>query len=88
MSGYIRVVEDENDDPMELELEPDGNLLISTLSGQFASASGLKYRNPESGALRGLRTGDGKIYPPADGWKDHLYIAVFPKGERLSLLDY
>ena len=83
MAAYIRVVEDELDserEVIELPVEPDGTMLLSTLTAQFPCASGLKYRNPGTGSLRGLRVVDGGIQPPDGVWGDHLYIAVFPKG--------
>lgn len=55
MSTYVRVVEDENDDPTEIPVEDDGTILVSTLAGQFPGACGLKYRNPDTNVLRGLR---------------------------------
>lgn len=53
--SYVKVVDEDNDEPIELPLEFDGNLLLSTLSAQFPGACGLKYRNPDSGTYRGLR---------------------------------
>jgi len=38
------VVEEEFDDAIELPVESDGTLLITTLSAQFPGATGLKYR--------------------------------------------
>ena len=86
MAAYIRVVEDESDpEVIELPVEPDGTMLLSTLTAQFPCASGLKYRNPGTGSLRGLRVVEGRIQPPDDVWGDHLYIAVFPKGIFFNL---
>ena len=83
MCEYVRIVEEENDDePIELPSEEDGTMLLSTLTAQFPGASGLKYRNPETGTLRGLRVFDGRIQAPDGLWGETLYIAVFPKGEK------
>lgn len=41
---YLQVAEEEGEEPIELPTEEDGTLLLSTLSGQFPGASGLKYR--------------------------------------------
>lgn len=38
------MVEEEFDDAVELPVESDGTLLLSTLSAQFPGATGLKYR--------------------------------------------
>ncbi|XP_071946173.1 TAR DNA-binding protein 43-like [Antedon mediterranea] len=80
MTQYVRTVEDENDpEPMELPVEADGTILLSTLHAQYPGATGLKYRNPDSGAMRGLRLVENAIQPPDDVWHDYLYIAAFPK---------
>ncbi|XP_076318425.1 TAR DNA-binding protein 43-like isoform X2 [Tachypleus tridentatus] len=80
--SYILVSEDENDESIELPCEEDGTLLLSTLSAQYPGASGLKYRNPDSGALRGVRLVEGRFHPPDAGWGNHVYICVFPKVEN------
>ena len=79
MSSYVQVCEDENEEPMELPLEHDGGLLLSTLLAQFPGVSGIKYRSSSS-AFRGVRLLDGVFHLPEDGW-DNLFICVFPKGE-------
>ena len=43
--GYIVVKEEFEDEPLELELEEDGNLRMSTLISQFSGACGLRFRN-------------------------------------------
>lgn len=80
MNAYIQVAEEENDEPMELPVEEDGSLLITTLMAQFPGACGLKFRNPDTGALRGIRLADGKLHPPDGLWGGYVYVAVFPKG--------
>ena len=86
MCEYVRIVEEEADDePIELPSEEDGTMLLSTLTAQFPGASGLKYRNPDTGTLRGLRVFDGRIQAPDGHWGETLYIAVFPKGEKGKL---
>ncbi|KAJ8321078.1 hypothetical protein KUTeg_002665 [Tegillarca granosa] len=82
MSQYIQVAEEEGDEPMEVPSEDDGTLLLSTLSAQFPGACGLKYRNPDTGAMRGIRLSDGRLYPPDGDWIKRIYIAVFPKSEN------
>ncbi|KAH3822319.1 TAR DNA-binding protein 43-like [Dreissena polymorpha] len=79
MSKYIQVAEEEGDESMEVPLEGDGTLLLSTLNAQFPGSCGLKYRNPDSGAMRGIRLSDGRLYPPDGEWTVRLYVAVFPK---------
>lgn len=78
---YVQVAEEECEEPIELPLEDDGTLLLSTLTGQFPGASGLKYRNPGSKSMRGVRLADGRMHPPTlQGWKDEIFFCVFPKG--------
>lgn len=80
MSQYIHVAENEGDEPMEIPSEDDGTLLLTTLSAQFPGACGLKYRNHETGTLRGIRLSDGRLYPPDTDWGRQVFIVVFPKG--------
>lgn len=83
---YVQVAEEECEEPIELPLEDDGTLLLSTLTGQFPGASGLKYRNPGSKSMRGVRLADGRMHPPTlQGWKDEIFFCVFPKGSNISL---
>ncbi|XP_060532632.1 TAR DNA-binding protein 43-like [Cylas formicarius] len=80
---YLQVAEDEGEEPIELPTEDDGTLLLSTLSAQFPGASGLKYRNPETKAVRGVRLTDGRLHPPPDGgWGSNIYYCVFPKENK------
>lgn len=88
MSTYIQVTEDENEESMEVPLEDEGTLLLSTLNAQFPGSCGLKYRNPESGAMRGLRLSDGRLYPPDNEWSNRMYVAVFPKGKMEEVRQY
>ncbi|KAL3861610.1 hypothetical protein ACJMK2_007635 [Sinanodonta woodiana] len=79
MSEYIRVAEEEDEEPMEVPSEEDGTLLLSTLAAQFPGACGLKYRNPDTGTMRGIRLSDGRLYPPDGDWENRIYVAVFPR---------
>ena len=84
-NNFIKVAEEEGDEAIELPTEEaDNSLLITTLAAQFPGACGLKYRNPESRAWRGVRLSDGRLFPPLDtGWGAHVYISVMPKGENI-----
>jgi putative uncharacterized protein (fragment) len=83
MGCYIQVSEDESEEPIELPCEEDTSMLLSTLTSQFPGASGLKYRNAETGTMRGLRLCDGKFQPPECGWVSNaIYFCVFPKGNH------
>ena len=80
MAQYIQVVESENEESIEIPSEMDGTLLLTTLMAQFPGACGLKYRNPDTGAFRGIRLMDGVLHPPDGLWGNFQYVAVFPKG--------
>lgn len=81
--SYIQVAEDEAEEPIEVPCEEDGTLLLSTLAAQFPGCCGLKYRNPGTGTMRGIRLTDGKLNPPfGTGWGNSLYVCVFPKGNN------
>ncbi|CDW53203.1 RRM 1 and RRM 6 domain containing protein [Trichuris trichiura] len=50
---YLRVCEEEGDDEVvEVPLESDGTVLLTTLAGMLPGACGLKFRNPDTGAFR------------------------------------
>lgn len=55
---------------------------MSSFTAQFPGACGLKYRNPDTQTMRGVKVVDGILYPPdvEHFWKDYLYITVYPKG--------
>uniref|UniRef100_A0A1A9V630 TAR DNA-binding protein 43 n=1 Tax=Glossina austeni TaxID=7395 RepID=A0A1A9V630_GLOAU len=81
---FIQVLEDEGDDPIELPTEEDGSLLLSTLQAQFPGACGLKYINEETKCFRGVRSNEGRFFPPyvEIGWGSHAYYCVFPKENK------
>ncbi|KFB52252.1 AGAP003497-PA-like protein [Anopheles sinensis] len=83
-TGTVLVTEEEGEEAVEIPLEDDGTLLLSTLQAQFYGACGLKYRNPENKAIRGVRLSDNKLHPfsPETGWGSHVYICVFPKENK------
>lgn len=88
MSSYIQVAEDEGEEPIELPTEDDSTLLLTTLAAQFPGTCGLKYRNPESRTMRGVRLVDGRLHPPENGWGKAVYFCVFPKGEQRQVGDF
>ncbi|KNC27512.1 hypothetical protein FF38_12310 [Lucilia cuprina] len=87
---FIQVVEEDGDDPIELPTEDDGSLLLSTLQAQFPGACGLKYINEESKCFRGVRSNEGKFFPPytETGWGTHIYHCVFPKENKRKSDDH
>lgn len=83
---YVQVAEEEGEETIELPMEDDGTLLLSTLQAQFPGTSGLKYRNPLNNAIRGIRLTEGRLHPPQgeDGWGTHVYLCVFPKENSIA----
>lgn len=79
---YLPVAEDENEEPIELPVEEDGTLMLTTVSAQFPGCCGLKYRHPETTTIRGIRLRDGRLFPPPEGWGNLLYICSFPKESK------
>jgi len=79
--SFVRVAEREDSTMvMELPKEEDGSLLLSTVTGQFPDAVGLKYRSA-SGAWRGIRISDKVLDPPSCGWNDTLYVVTLQRSE-------
>lgn len=58
MSQWIRVAASESpeSETVEIELDGDGTLRLTELNSQFPGATGLRYRNPETGRLRAVKT--------------------------------
>lgn len=80
---FVQIAEEEGEEPIELPTEEDGTLLLSTLQAQYPGACGLKYRNPDTNTVRGLRLNEGHLFPPTnDGWGGECYFCVFPKGKN------
>lgn len=86
---FLQVSEEEGEEPIELPVEEDGTLLLSTLQAQFPGTCGLKYRNPDSRAIRGVRLNEGRLHPPIpeSGWGSQVYFCVFPKGGKYGKND-
>lgn len=73
---YVKVVEQiDCDDFMELPLENDGTLLLSTLKAQFPDAIGLKYKS-ETGGWRGIKLANDLLHPPHEGWEDKTLVVT------------
>lgn len=66
---------------MEIPSEDDGTVLLSSVAAQFPGACGLRYRNPETQCLRGVRLLEGVLYAPENDWGNLVYIVNYPKGE-------
>lgn len=79
---FVRVAEDEQEqEPIELPIEDDGTMLLSTITAQFPGACGLKYRS-DRGSWRGLRLAEERLQFPGTSWLDTTYVVVYPKGKN------
>jgi len=84
--NYIKIWESTNSaDPIEVPLERNGTLLLSTLIGQFPNTAGLRFWS-DTGAWRGLKCEDNVIYPPPQGWGtlDYYIVSGPPNLKRTS----
>lgn len=82
---YIRVAEDENEEPMEIPSEDDGTVLLSSVSAQFPGACGLRYRNPETQCMRGVRLVEGVLHAPESDWGNLVYVVNYPKDNKRKM---
>ena len=73
-----------------LKLPLCNKLVKRSFLAQFPGVCGLKYRNPETHTMRGIKLLDGALFPPGPEnlWKDHLYLTVYPKGKSPSITKY
>lgn len=87
--SFVQVSETNDGDKevVDLPLEKDGTLLLSTLRAQYPDACGLKYVALDNGRTRALRLADDKLHPPTDdGWGDIVYFCSFNKGKLALFL--
>ncbi|XP_077459117.1 TAR DNA binding protein, like isoform X1 [Stigmatopora argus] len=82
---YIRVAEDESEEPMEIPSEDDGTVLLSSVAAQFPGACGLRYRNPESQCMRGVRLVEGVLHAPESDWGNLVYMVNYPKDNKRKM---
>nr|XP_019944764.1 PREDICTED: TAR DNA-binding protein 43 isoform X3 [Paralichthys olivaceus] len=82
---YIRVAEEENEEPMEIPSEDDGTVLLSSVAAQFPGACGLRYRNPESQCMRGVRLVEGVLHAPENDWGSLVYVVNYPKDNKRKM---
>lgn len=85
-SGLVRVQESEEEgsESIEIELQDDNSILLTSLTSLFPEATGLKYRHPETNTLKNVKLVDGKLVglEPFTVWSAvQSYICVFGRGE-------
>ncbi|XP_011612262.1 TAR DNA-binding protein 43 isoform X1 [Takifugu rubripes] len=83
--GYIRVAEEENEEPMEIPSEDDGTVRLSTVAAQFPGACGLRFRSPVSQCMRGVRLVEGVLHAPENGWGNVVYVVNYPKDNKRKM---
>lgn len=72
------VVANGNEDATELPTAEDNSVFMTTLQSSFPGATGMKYKNPDTGAYRAVAvdaTGT-KLLPPPDGWNGKTFTVV------------
>ena len=62
-------------DDVDIELEDDGTLLLSSLQANFTNGSGLIYYTDE-GRKRSIRVSEGKLFPPRGKWGERTYSVI------------
>lgn len=76
MVNYICVSDNDTEQNLvDLPLENNDTLYTSTLAAQFPGAVGLKYQ--VNGRTRAVKCVDNLLYPPENGWGDHVYYCVY-----------
>lgn len=73
---HIRLFESEAfPTAVEVPLEKDDTLLLSTVVAQYPGAVGVRFRGP-TGTWRGLKCDGNLIYSPPQGWGNTDYYIV------------
>jgi RNA recognition motif-containing protein len=79
----VQESEDENAESIEIELEDDNSLLLTSLTSLFPDATGLVFRHPVTNQRRAVKFADGKFAEPIEGWSfAKNYICVFNRGAK------
>ena len=63
---------------IDVELEENGSLALSSLKALCANATGLCFTS-ESGRRRSVRVVDNKYFPPQGKWGERVYEVVVPE---------
>eukprot|EP01147_Barroeca_monosierra_P003602 gene3602-6194_t len=76
-SAVVVIKEPNSEELIEVPVNEDGSIARSTLESQFPGATGLKFKNPSTGAFRAITVEDDKLLPPTDdGWGATVYEVV------------
>ncbi|CAP23432.2 Protein CBR-TDP-1 [Caenorhabditis briggsae] len=85
---FITVQDPTGEEPIELPTD-DGSVLMTTLQASFPGATGLKYKNPKTGANRAVQVDPSglRLLAPADGWEDKTFnVIIASQSERVRAL--
>lgn len=85
---FITVQDPAGEEPIELPTV-DGAVLMTTLQSSFPGATGLKYKNPKTGANRAVQVDPSglKLLAPSDGWEDKCFhVILASQSERVRAL--
>lgn len=87
---FVRVVDCDSDDcsVIEVPVELDGCILMSTIRAHYPNASGLKYCSKDSCVWRAVRVVEDKLFPSEGSWQDvESYNIVYPKDSKRKVED-
>ena len=65
---------------IDIELEEDGSVALSSLKALYANATGLCFTS-ENGRRRIVRVVDKKCFPPQGKWGERVYEVVVPESD-------
>ncbi|CAO4365077.1 unnamed protein product [Caenorhabditis nigoni] len=85
---FITVQDPTGEEPIELPTD-DGSVLMTTLQASFPGATGLKYKNPKTGANRAVQVDPSglRLLAPADGWEEKTFhVIIASQSERVRAL--
>ncbi|EGT41929.1 hypothetical protein CAEBREN_28569 [Caenorhabditis brenneri] len=83
---FITVQDPAGEEPIELPTV-DGAVLMTTLQSSFPGATGLKYKNPKTGANRAVQVDPSglKLLAPSDGWEDKTFHVILASRKFLNI---
>jgi len=76
--NFIKVQSMETSGYIEIPVEKDCTVFLSSIKAQFPQACGLNYKNPSSKTIRGLKLVENVLYLPSKNkdWKQLVYTVV------------
>lgn len=78
---YIKVSAGDSEEFMEIPMEDDGTVMLSTIQTQFPDAIGLKCKGL-SGAWRAIRAVENRLAAPKGGWGDRIYCVTLSETRK------